>query len=352
MSTPSPAVERARNQGGRAALLISLDFEMYWGVHDLYPVEACSAYLGRTRSTVTRLLKLFREHEIHATWAAVGFLFHRDRESLLAGLPEILPRYAKQRFSPYPGLAEIGADEAEDLYRYGASMLEEVQATAFQEIGSHTFSHCYCAEEGLTEAAFRSDLEAAVRAARAWNVELKSMVFPRNQVNPEFLGTVRQAGVACYRDNPKHWMYRERKRSEESLFRRAMRLLDHYVNLSGHHTFSLADVHPELPVALPASRLLRSYCAPLGVLEPLRIARIRAGLQHAAERGEVFHLWLHPEEMAMSPEENLAAFAKVLEYFSTLRESRGMESVNMGELAERVVAGVGENARSLALAGF
>ena len=77
----------------KAALVISLDFELYWGVRDLRDLNACQARLANVRPAVLRLLDLFEQFEIHATWATVGFLFFRTRRELLASLPGTQPNY-------------------------------------------------------------------------------------------------------------------------------------------------------------------------------------------------------------------------------------------------------------------
>ena len=59
----------------RGVFVISLDFELYWGVRHLPLVAKYLGNLRGARAAVVALLKLFAEYEIHATWATVGFLF-------------------------------------------------------------------------------------------------------------------------------------------------------------------------------------------------------------------------------------------------------------------------------------
>jgi hypothetical protein len=69
-----------------------------------------------------------------------------------------MPNYRERRLSPYDDLADLGRDEESDPYRYGASLIAQIQARARQEIATHTFSHFYCLEEGGDLEAFRADL--------------------------------------------------------------------------------------------------------------------------------------------------------------------------------------------------
>ena len=102
----------------------------------------------------------------------------------------------------------ISTTERADPYHYGLSMIRQIKAAARQEIGTHTFSHYYCLEDGGTIEDFDADLRAAHAAARAVDVELKSIVFPRNQYSSEALVACKRAGLIAYRGNEKHEMYR------------------------------------------------------------------------------------------------------------------------------------------------
>lgn len=334
----------------KAALIISLDLELYWGWRDIRDLDSCRERLLQVRPTVTRILELFDRYEIHATWAAVGFLFLRNREELLKVLPRVKPEYQVRKFSPYEGMGQIGMDEEADPFHYGPSILRAILGTPHQEIGTHTFSHFYCLERGQTESAFRSDLIAAVRAAAEWNLELRSLVFPRNQLNPEYVAACRALGIQSYRGAGSHWIYRGRNKYDECWLRRAVRLLDAYVNLSGHHTAGFDEIGQEPPFNLSASRFLRPYWPALKVFERLRLERICSGLEYAAKKRRVYHLWFHPEDLAVNQDANLEALETVLRRYALLRDRGVMESVNMGELSARLMASPPQTERSRELA--
>ena len=321
----------------KAALLVSLDFEMFWGVRDLYTLEARKDNLMQVRSAVSRILELFERYEVHATWATVGLLFTRSRKEMMAAIPEIRPSYAQARLSPYPELETVGENEQGDPFHYGSSMIRKIRDTPHQEIGTHTFSHYYCLEDGQTETQFRADLETAIDLAAKWDIDLRSLVFPRNQVNDAYLGTLRQLGIQSYRGASSHWIYRPRKREAENQFRRALRLIDAFVNLSGHHTLSYDELRQGPPFNFAASRLLREFNPSLGIFEPLRMRRICSGLDYAAKTGRVYHLWCHPEELASNQDRNMAALKTVLERFARLRDRGQMESFTMAELSHRML---------------
>lgn len=322
----------------RGTLVISLDFELYWGVRDITSLPAYRLRAEQLRAAVPCLLNMFRERGMHATWATVGLLFFRSREELMAGLPRVLPDYADPELSPYPHLADLGPGEAEDPSHYAASLVRAIAETPHQEVGTHTFSHYYCLEEGQNAEAFRADLEAAAAASDSLGLTVRSLVFPRNQANADYLGICEQAGIRAYRGNSPHWLYQARQCARESQWRRALRLADAYLNLSGHNAYSLAGIGRQFPCNIPSSRLLRTHLRSLDMLEPLRLRRFLGDLDGAAARGEMYHLWLHPEEFGSSMERNRPFFERILDHFALLRERHGMETLNMGELAVRLAA--------------
>jgi peptidoglycan/xylan/chitin deacetylase (PgdA/CDA1 family) len=317
--------------------VISLDFELHWGVRDLRDLAYWKPRLDGARRAVPAILELFEQHGIHATWATVGFLFFSSREELIAALPGARPAYARGIYSPYPDLSHIGLDEKEDPYHFAPSLIRLISSTPHQEVGCHTMSHYYCLEEGQTVESFRADLEAAIAAARGFGARFFSLVFPRNQVSEGYLRVCADLGIRAYRGTASHWIYRPRAFERESQFRRALRFADAYFNISGHNTWDTSELSSELPVDVRASRYLRPYCGPLWFLEPLRLRRVCSELEFAARYGKVYHLWFHPEDFGLNLEQNLRCLRRVLEHFSRLRDRFGMESANMAELSDVAV---------------
>jgi peptidoglycan/xylan/chitin deacetylase (PgdA/CDA1 family) len=344
VSRAVPSLPRDAREPGRSslprfgALLISLDFELHWGVRDVMaPDGPYRANLLGARRAIPRMLELFTEFDVGVTWATVGFLFARSRAELSRFSPALRPAYRDANLSPYD--EPLGEGEDDDPLHYGASLVEQIRRYPRQEVATHTFSHYYCLEPGQTREAFAADLASAVNIAAARGITLRSVVFPRNQYNPEYADVLRQAGIVCYRGNQRGGVYRAVKVAGEKPWIRAARLTDAYLDLSGHGTTPWeAVLQPDGLCNLPASRLLRPWSDRLRALEPLRLARITRALRHAAEAGEIFHLWWHPHNFGVRQEENLAVLRQVLEAFATLRESHGMRSLSMHEAA-RLVAG-------------
>jgi hypothetical protein len=322
----------------RGAFVISLDFELHWGLRHHGPVAGTlrERLLG-TRAIVPRLLSLFEDHQVSATWAVVGFLFASSREELEAHLPVLRPQYRHRGLDPYR--EQLGAHEEDDPFHYGASLVTEIAEHPGQEIASHTFSHYLCLEEGQDETSFRADLEAACRIAEARGVTLRSLVLPSNQLNPAYLPVVKEAGFVAYRGNQRGRLYRPAQKGAESVLRRMARGADCYLPLERSPLQDWREVMVEPGLCnIAASRFLRPYSSSLSRLEPARLGRITSELEMAARRGRIFHLWWHPHNFGLDPEENLEFLGRVLSKFDELRARFGMSSLTMGEVADQAMS--------------
>jgi len=317
---------------GRApgTFIISLDFELHWGLRDVKTVEQYRENLIGVRRAVPAMLAAFAEYDIHATWATVGFLFFSRRCELLRALPTERPQYDNANLSPYAEMDAIGHDEDEDPFHFGRTLLDQIRTGPGQEIGTHTFSHYYCLEPKQNLAAFRADLSAAMAAAADFGVDLKSIVFPRNQYDDAHLRVCAEIGLKAFRGNPQSSLYRPRTGADETRWVRAARLLDSYCNLSSHNCYLLAETAGDAPMNLPASRFLRPYSAK-PIAQTLQERRIKDDLTYAARKGLAYHLWWHPHNFGKDVEKNIGMLRRILEHFHGLRGRYGMQSRNMAE---------------------
>ncbi len=317
--------------------IISLDFELYWGVRDLLSLDDYGSNILAVHQVVPRLLDLFRRYEIHATWAVVGFLYFRDVTELLDHVPKDLPAYEQRRFDPYAALPALAADAADPRYYFAPELIAAIAATPHQELGSHTFSHYYCLEKGQTLRQFRADLEAAIAiAVQRTGRRTLSIVFPRNQYRPDYLQACAAAGIRAFRGNPRSWVWIPSVLERDGALRRAVRLVDAYVNLTGHHGHRLEQMRSRggLPANIAASQILRPWSRTRRWLEPLKERRIRQSLTWCAKRKLVYHLWWHPHNFGADTDENVEQLRRILEHFARLRDRYGMRSLNMAEAAD------------------
>lgn len=313
-------------------LTVSLDFELYWGMRDTLSIDQYKRNIEGVRESVPQMLQIFNDNDIHATWATVGFLFFKNTQELINNFPELLPTYNKEELSPYKYIKE--SSELEAVYHFAPELIELILKYQGQEFGTHTFSHYYCLEAGQSVAQFEQDLIAAIKVATSMGITLKSLVFPRNQWNTEYLTTLPNLGVQCYRGNESGWIYQASSYAEQTRFQRALRLLDTYFNLSGHNTYDLKECIQRKPFNFPSSRFLRPYTGKLASLDWLRLNRIKNAMDHAARNNRIFHLWWHPHNFGVNIKKNIAFLAKIIEHYNYLRSNYGMVSLNMGELCQ------------------
>lgn len=319
---------------GPSALIISLDFELHWGVSERVTGvdHPYTAHLRGAREVIPLLLERFRKRGIHATWATVGALFADGRADLEPFIPTIRPEYERKAVDNYR--LALGASEADDPLHFAPSLVNRIRETEGQELASHTFSHYFCDEPGQTRRAFSADLAAAQAIAGRERETLRSLVFPRNQVVHEYLSALPENGIEIYRGNSPGGLYEPVRHPVRRAATRAARLVDGFVNLTGHHTFGWDRITAEYPWNVQASCLLRPYSRKLRHLEPLRRRRVKAGIRAAAKRNEVFHLWWHPHNFGANQEKNLEALDDILDAFERVRDSHGMRSFSMSEAAD------------------
>lgn len=316
--------------------IISLDFELYWGMFDKVSKEDYGENILGVRVVLPQLLKIFEENEIYATWATVGFLFSENRTDLLENIPPQAPNYKNQEFSSYQHIKGIGQNELEDPYHYGASLINLIKGTPFQEIGSHTFSHYYCLEEGQNKDDFIEDLKAFKRISKG--IEVTSIVFPRNQVNPEYLESCVSHGISTYRGTENAKIYKaESEKEKNGVIFRALRLADSYLNIFGHNTYKKEDIEfNKKMINLPASRFFRPYFKKLKALEKIKLKRILDDMTYAAKNQEIYHLWWHPHNSGRNIEENLKQIQLIVLHYKYLHKKYNWESSNMRKLATAI----------------
>ncbi len=310
--------------------VISLDFELMWGVLDSRTIDSYGKNIAKVNEIIPRLIVLFEKYEIKATFSTVGLLFYESFESRNEIIPKIQPRYDELTLSPYyhwPNLALNNKD-----YFSALKLIKLIQQHPMHEIGTHTYCHYYCLEPGQDENSFRADLAMAKKIASKYECDLKSIVFPRNQYNSQYLNTCKDAGIVGFRGNEDAWIYRASRREKQGLFKRLCRLLDAYINLSGHNTFLPEKESQSGLYNIKASRFLRPYSKKFRFFEKRRLKRIKKSMLHAAKNGETFHLWWHPHNFGSFTDENFDFLEQLLVYQNELKEKYNMNSHSMKSL--------------------
>lgn len=313
--------------------VISLDFELLWGVHDSRGVEYHRQLLN-VHQVVPKLLSLFEKYEVACTWATVGAACLSSKNQFETIKPQITPTYDDSNLSPYLDLDKLLKLENDLLF--ASTLVNKINDTPRQEFASHTFCHYYCLEHGQTLEQFSMDLLSNMKVAKIYNKSFKSLVFPRNQFNQDYLTVCAETGIVCYRGNPAHWAYQAESRGGRSLIRRAFRLIDAYLPLSG----SLRQ-EPQIEtvsgmVDVPASLFLRPWNKRFAFLESFRLWRIKWSMTRTAKIGGIFHLWWHPHNFGSDIKQNFFFLEQILMHYKKLNEQYGFQSLTMEEVAVQV----------------
>ena len=316
----------------KGTFIVSLDFELFWGMLDCCPLEDYQDNVLGGRKAIPKLLELFEKYGIHATWATVGFQFAENFQELSSFFPAetLRPTYEKAALDPYKQFAKIGENEESAPCFYAPSLIRQVAAAPGQEIGSHTFSHYYCREKGQTAEQFAADMKAAKAIAAAKGYDVTSVVLPRNQCEPEYTEVLRSLGYAAYRDEENDWIH-EKIKSRPLL--RILRLMDVYFPLTGQGGYVPKNENGIWN--LVGSRMYKPIFGPLRFLENVKLRRIKRQMLHAAKNGLTFHLWWHPHNIGVRTEEHLKQLEEIFRYYQELKERYAMESLNMREAAQK-----------------
>ncbi|MEO6904722.1 MAG: polysaccharide deacetylase family protein [Ginsengibacter sp.] len=313
--------------------VVSLDFELYWGVRDAVKLEQYKCNLLGVQKAIPFLLQMFEKYKINSTFATVGFLFFDNKEELKNSLPDRKPQYFNSILSPYKDHFNlVGDDESQDQLHFGSKLIQRI-INAGQEIGSHTFSHYYCLERGQTKEDFREDLIFAKKIAAKKGIELKSLVFPRDQYNKSYLNVCRELGFTSFRGNERSWLFSSKTQGSTLFFRRPFRLLDAYFNLSGHNCYSAVEMKSDHLINIPSSRFLRPFSERLKTFESMRLKRIKASMTYAAKNKLAYHLWWHPHNFGKNISNNFSFLEKILIHYQHLNEAYNFQSINMHQLA-------------------
>ena len=327
-------MEKIASNKHHGGLVISLDFELNWGVHDTYRHGQYNKNLYGVRQALPKILMLFKQYDIHATWATVGLLFAESKGEMAHYLRGIPVKYKQMRYAAHSQLLKVGENEQEDPLHFGKSLIEKIIATPHQEIGSHTFSHFYCLENGQTEMDFSADLHAMRTICDGYIEPMKSIVFPRNQVNEAYFMACQKAGFVCYRGNELHELYNPKKfTKKDRLTLGPRRWLDSYINLTGNHMVRLEEMKENAFINVRASAFLRPYNSLLRAFEKRKIQRIKESMLAAAKEGAFYHLWWHPHNFGKHTDKNLAMLEELLQYFQELQKDYQFQSYSMHEVA-------------------
>jgi peptidoglycan/xylan/chitin deacetylase (PgdA/CDA1 family) len=312
----------------RGIFTISIDLELAWGICDrpLGPHEI--AALEREREIMRRLLALFEEYDIRATWAVVGHLLLSeapwDGEKAHPDFPRpVLQDETRDWFFQL-------SNTPDDPAWFGRDLVEKLKnAEPAQDIGSHSFCHLPYDETRTSRAAIEADVETARNIHANEGLPFETFIFPRNCVG--YKEVLARAGIRVYRGRTPRW------------YHRFPRTVNRMLNLL---TFALGI--PPKPVKaridelglvnVPDSMLFLGRDGIRRFISSRSLRRMATkGLDRAVQQGKIFHLWFHPSNFAHQMDEQFALLENILAYASRLRDQQKLATVPMSEIGNHIL---------------
>ncbi|MCF6279258.1 MAG: polysaccharide deacetylase family protein [Flavobacteriaceae bacterium] len=322
--------------------VISLDYEIHWGTFDAMTLDEYGNNLKNVNSVIDRLLELCGKYKVKLTFATVGMLFAKNKEELLKFNPSQIPTYEDKALDAYKLIDKIGNNEEEDKLHYAQSVIKRIKNMTNHEIGTHTYSHYNCLVSGQTLEQFEEDIIAAKNIGKHLDIDVKSIVFPKNQVNEPYLNVCEKHEILSYRGTEQSFIYNTKHKHIKKYIVpliRLTRLMDGYINVTGHNTYNVEKVnkHKNQIINLPSSRFLRPYFPKLKFLEKLKVRRITKSMRYAAKNNELYHLWWHPHNFGVNADENFKNLEEIFKEFKKLNKKYNFQSNTMAELTLKII---------------
>src|SRR2546421_9138567 len=109
------------------------------------------------------------------------------------------------------------------VLHFAPELMKAILQTDGQELATHTFSHLFLREKGVTRRDAEADLAAAVRLhLERFGSAPVSLIFPRNQ--PAFIDVVRASSIKIWRGNARAWYYECEDSEHNGFLPRALKL--------------------------------------------------------------------------------------------------------------------------------
>ena len=192
----------------KAVCLISADVELAWAYRFSKQNKRSrerAIELGLlSRRNVPEILRLCETYQIPITWATVGHLFLESCQRINGMAHSEIKRlpYFENQFWKYDSGDWFDDDPCTDFKTdtawYCPDLIQQIiDSPVRHENGCHTFSHIDCRDGVCSDEVFLSEIEACKKAAKEFNINLKSFVHPGHQIGN--LNNLYNAGFTSYR---------------------------------------------------------------------------------------------------------------------------------------------------------
>lgn len=308
---------RSSSESPVGAVVISLDFELRWGMHHVLrdgpdPYDAC---IRNAPEAARLLLDEFVGRRIRATWATVGAVACRGWDDFWMHAPRS-PQDADARFATARRFQRL--DPTGELH-FCRDLVLAIASSATQDLGCHTFSHALCARPGGTADALDRELAAC---AELWS-ELtgtgpRSFVYPCDE--PAWRDRLRPRGIRVVRTARHHPFGGSRLARKGNAA----------VSVLCPPRTQIPQPGPDGIIDTEGSCFVR-----FGLPSPLwrlHVGALRRAIR-ALPSGRVLHLWWHPHNLGADPRGRVAMLRPLLDEISDGVDRGRLRSLHMADLA-------------------
>lgn len=322
------ARDQNRPEMRRAAFLITIDFELAWGMSFDGSHQSRERTLLNGRDAIHRLLDLLDQYTIPATWATVGHLFLEGCKQVDGvAHPEVVhPTYETSGLDPY------SFDPCSDVRSfplwYAPDLIENITSRRVgHELASHSFGHLLLGDPACSSETALSDFQAGQEIGHQHGLAFRSFVFPQHMA--AYLDMLTDFGFSSYRTETRDvaWRY-------PYIIRRAGRIISNALGIAPR------VLHPEIGskelVNLPASlRFALPESRQRWVITPARLVRrCKRGIEKAMRSDGMFQMYFHDFNLGVRSSEFFAALEEVLEFVDRNVKVGNLNVLTMNQYAE------------------
>ena len=276
---------------GKGSLCISIDCELAWGVADDISNKFINKTLDLDADICLRLLNIFNDLNINATWAVVAAMLDSNNNMI---------------------------NVINSKAWHNPMIIEKIIASkVFQEIASHSYSHPNFSN--YDENYIEEDFQKAEYFFSKNKIKVKSFVFPRNQIR--YLNLLNKYGIKVYRSLDKNLYKRIYKYNK--FFDKIANVIDKTLPFSSNTIIPKTSAYNL--TELESSLLFISRYGYKKIISEYSIySKAKLCIDLAIKNKECFHLWFHPSNFYYNTDKQFNLFKKILKYAENKR--------NKGEL--------------------
>lgn len=313
----------------RGLFVVSIDFEMAWGgVFNEYILKNNLDLYKKTRKAIIAIIELFEKYQISATWAFVGHLMLENCEKINnTKHPYIVrPNYSwlnKDWFHSDP----CARDDLNSIW-YADDVLKNVMSCKVkQEVASHSFSHILFGEEGCSKECAESDIRKCVEVASSYDIDLTSFVFPCHSEGHKDI--LKKYGFNIYRSRGVEWYSKIRN----SQLKRLALKIDKIFAINPSTGSLGIDEHGLYNI--PGNMCYYRYTGWKSILTYKKVVKqAKKGIDLAIRKGEVFHFWFHPYQIADGLYDSIHDLEEILYHAHAKAEAGLIKNRTMKQLVE------------------